>query len=64
MARKQKLKEYEPDKLYKITWHASKTFKGSEVEEKLKVLSDKKIIHWIEELLSDSVIKKLSEWDE
>lgn len=47
---KQQQPKYNPDKEYKITWHSSKIIKGSEVEEILKKLSDKKIIHWVEEV--------------
>ena len=53
MKSKKYIPKYEPERLYRITWHASKVFKGSEVEEKLKVLAEKKIIHWAEIILKN-----------
>ena len=53
MKSKKHIPKYEPERLYRITWHDSKVFKGSEVEEKLKVLAEKKIIHWVEIILKN-----------
>ena len=67
MARKQKLNNYEPDKLYKVTFvydhkRETKQMKQRDIEKEVIIHKTQDDFKWW--FKEDAVIEKLSEWED